>query len=198
MATCKRCNEDFGVTLAMIKGFNFSTNRCANCERENHAALLRFREAFKAFIADLELTEDEWWCLKNGASAELLDWDEAVRFVKTESIFFLLSMASLEDSFKFRRSPEQFFLFEATFNQLVNALGVSKSQISTAISTVQALRSFHAERHQKNIEFERHLQAEKDRREREAVQREVARQRVRDEEKQRIWNAIMSEFNGFQ
>ncbi len=88
MPVCVRCRREVGLLSGLVD-FNRKTQRCGNCDRQVKDQLLHFRNAFLTYCKDGILSPQEWHYLQIGSVRAGLDWDEALEFIRTDTLYFL-------------------------------------------------------------------------------------------------------------
>ena len=86
--TCRQCGREIGF-LGSLLGPARQTGRCTACESHVQVVLVRFRQALLAACDDGLLTPVEWSGLTGMLAMQRVELEEALAFVRGDSLAFL-------------------------------------------------------------------------------------------------------------
>lgn len=87
MPTCIRCQKDVGFLGSLT--FNKQTQRCGKCSSEVNKELNSFRQIFLGVCQTGAFNQQNLQMLHTQAQSNGLDWNEALAFVRSDSLQFL-------------------------------------------------------------------------------------------------------------
>lgn len=154
MPTCVKCQKTVGIVGSLL-AFNKETQRCRNCEKLIQTELEKFRQSFNYVFQDGVFSQQKLDYLFNLAKESKLDWQEALSYIRSETLWFVeryLTYISADGIIT--QKEESFFYWIINSFQLPNNLSQPFIERLKYLKYVSNIRQGNLPLYQPNIHLE--------------------------------------------